>query len=163
MFTMPHANAPLVAVIGEDGHRAKTKGPAREFYRCAFVDAAFAYAEARTPHIVMVSTDHCAMKPTQLVWPEYAITFSNLSADIRRNWGKRVVTNMLPWVRITPLSAPPVLLLLCRNDHAEAILEGANHHNLPRPMTPLAKIRGTAKRIEWLERELVKLQEDAAT
>lgn len=157
MFTMPHENSPLVAIVGCSAIKASTPAPARDFYRSPLFKAALAYAEARTTNVVIVSAKYEALRLDDEVEP-YDFKLSSLGKAHREDWGVRAVDKILPWVRITPLSPPPVFLLLCGEAYADAILYGAHWRNLPRPLTPLAKMKGVGNRIAWLNRERANLE-----
>lgn len=151
MFTMPHKDAPLVAVVGCSAIKADTPAHAREFYRSPLFKAALAYAEARTKHVVVVSAYYGIVQLDQVLQP-YDLKLTALRKRDREDWGARTVD---PLTRFN--GTPPILLLLCGEAYADAILHGAHWHNLPRPMTPMAKMKGVGNRIAWLNAERTKL------
>jgi diadenosine tetraphosphate (Ap4A) HIT family hydrolase len=149
---MPHKDSPLVAVVGCSAIKTAHAAPAREFYRSPLFKAALAYAEARTPHVVVVSAKYDAVRLEQELEP-YDMKLSSLRKSDREDWGARAVQKLLHWSRPTPLSPLPTLLLLCGELYADAVLYGAHWHNLPRPQTPMAKMKGVGNRIAWLNAE----------
>jgi len=156
MFTMPHKDSPLVAVVGCSAMKMPNAAPARDFYCSPLFKAALAYAEARTPHVAVVSAKYDAVRLEHLLKP-YDMKLSNLRKSEREDWGARTVQKLLHWCLPTPLSPPPTLLLLCGEAYSDAILYGAHWHNLPRPMTPMAKMKDVGNRIAWLNEERKKL------
>jgi hypothetical protein len=152
MFTVARPDAPLVAIVGCSAIKASEPGPAREFYRSPLFKAALAYAEARTPHIAIVSAQYGAVKLDQHLEP-YDRKLSSLRKSDREDWGARTVDALLRWC---PPS--PVFLLLCGDVYGDAIQYGAHWHNLPRPSRPLDKIAGVGNRIAFLKRQLADLQ-----
>jgi hypothetical protein len=152
MFTMPHKDSPLVAVVGCSAIKAPRPAPARDFYRSPLFKAALAYAEARTKHVVVVSAYYGIVQLGQVLEP-YDRKLTALRKREREDWSARTVD---PLTRF--YGTPPTLLLLCGEVYADALLHGAHWHNLPRPMTPMAKMRGVGNRIAWLKDELAKLQ-----
>jgi hypothetical protein len=147
MFTMPHKDAPLVAIVGCSAIKQKQAGPAREFYRSPLFKAALAYAEARTKNVMIVSAQYGAVKLDQQLEP-YDMKLSELRKTDRENWGARTVDELRRGHK-----TPPTFLLLCGELYADAILYGAHWHNLPRPQTPMAKMKGVGNRIAWLKDE----------
>jgi hypothetical protein len=155
---MPHKDSPLVAVVGCSAIKAPSAAPARGFYRSPLFKAAVAYAEARTKHVVVVSAKYGAVKLDQEIEP-YDMKLSAMRKGERENWGAHAVDRILLWHR----GAPPTLLLLCGEAYADAILYGAHWHNLPRPLTPMAGLKGVGNRIAWLKDELAKLRTASTT
>lgn len=147
MFTMPHKDSPLVAVVGCSAIKATSPTPARDFYRSPLFKAALAYAEARTKDVVIVSAMRGAVKLDQVLEP-YDMKLTELGKKDRHDWGARTVDTLRRWYK-----APPILLLLCGDVYSDAILHGAHWHNLPRPETPMSKMKGVGNRIRWLNEE----------
>jgi hypothetical protein len=157
MFTMPHKDSPLVAIVGCSAIKAPLAAPAREFYRSPLFKAALAYAESRTEHVAIVSAMHGAVKLDQVVAP-YDFKLSNLGKSDREDWGLRAINKLLPWYQPSRMAPPPVFLFLCGELYADALLHGAHWRNLPRPQTPLAKMKGVGNRIAWLKEQPVELE-----
>ena len=63
----------------------------------------------------------------------------------------RTVGHLLP-----SFALPPLLIILAGQVYADAIVHGAQWHNLPRPELPLRGIRGFGPRVKWLRFERVK-------
>ena len=152
MFTMPHKDSPLVAIIGCSAIKAPRPAPAREFYRSPLFKAALAYAETRTQRVAIVSAKHGAVKLEQVVEP-YNLKLTELRKREREDWGARTVDDLATWFK-----PAPVFLLLCGDVYADAILHGAHWHNLPRPMAPLAKMKGVGNRIRWLNEQTASIK-----
>ena len=147
MFTMPHKNSPLVAVVGCSAIKAAHSAPAREFYRSPLFKAALAYAESRTKDVRIVSAHYGALTLDTEVEP-YDRKLSELRKTLRKDWGAMTVDELRRGFNV-----PPTFLLLCGQLYADAILYGAHWHNLPRPQTPMAKMSGVGNRIAWLNAE----------
>jgi hypothetical protein len=157
MFTQPHKDSPLVAIVGCSAIKSPTPTPARDFYRSPLFKAALAYAEARTKHVAIVSAMHGAVKLDQILTP-YDRKLTELRKSEREDWGVRTVNGLIRWCHLTPLSPPPTFLLLCGDVYSEALVHGAHWYNLPRPDMPLAKMKGVGNRIAWLNRQRADLE-----
>lgn len=146
MFTMPHKNSPIVALVGCSALKGKAPAKARDLYRSPLFKAAMAYAEACTEHVAIVSAKYGAVRPDTIIEP-YDMKLSSLRKAEREDWGARVVGSLQRWF------PQPIFLLLCGDTYSDAILYGAHWHNMPRPQTPMAKMRGIGNRIAWLNEE----------
>jgi hypothetical protein len=154
---MPHKDSPLVAIVGCSAIKAQNAAPARDFYRSPLFKAALAYAESRTKHIAIVSAFYGAVKLDQVLEP-YDRKLTELRKAEREDWGVHTVADLVRMCRPTPLSPPPVFLLLCGDVYSSALIHGAHWYNLPRPETPLAKMKGVGTRIRWLNAQRSKLE-----
>lgn len=157
MFTQPHKDSPLVAIVGCSAIKAPNAAPARDFYRSPLFKAALAYAEAKTPHVAIVSAMYGAVKLDQMLEP-YDRKLTELRKAEREDWGVRTVAELVRMCKLTPLSPPPVFLLLCGDVYSDALIHGAHWYNLPRPETPLVKMKGVGNRIRWLNAQRSKLE-----
>ena len=147
MFTMPHKDSPLVAVVGCSAIKTAQAAPARDFYRSPLFKAALAFAELRTNEVRIVSARYGALKLDAEVEP-YDMKLSTFRKVDREDWGARTVDDLRRGFKV-----PPTFVLLCGELYADAILYGAHWHNLPRPQTPMAQMSGVGNRIAWLNAE----------
>jgi hypothetical protein len=138
--------------VGCSAIKAPHPAPARDFYRSPLFRAALAYAEARTKHVAIVSAKYGAVKLDQELEP-YDMKLTGLRKRDREDWGARTVDELRVWFK-----PAPIFLLLCGEVYADALLHGAHWHNLPRPLTPMAGLKGVGNRITWLKDELAKLR-----
>lgn len=158
---MPHKDAPLVAIVGCSAIKTPHGAPAKEFYRSPLFKASLAYAESKTKHIAIVSAFYGAVRLDQVLEP-YDRKLTDLRKAERDDWGVRTVADLVRMTKLTQLSLLPVFLLLCGDVYSTALVHGAHWYNLPRPLTPMAKMKGVGNRIAWLKEERERL-DGAAT
>ena len=150
MFTEKKPGAPRVALVGCSATKLKRAAPARELYTSALFRAGYAYAETTCDAVLIVSAFHGVVAPKAVIRP-YDRSLRRLTKSEREDWGVRTVGHLLP-----AFALPPLLILLAGQVYADALVHGAQGHNLPRPELPLRGIRGCGPRVKWLRLERVK-------
>jgi len=152
MFTKAMRDAPRVALVECSAQKLDRAAPARSFYTSGLFRAALAYAETNYDRVLVVSALHGAVKLDTEIAP-YHRNLREAGKGEREAWGIRTVAEVLR--RGEP---KPVLVILAGQLYADALVQGAHWHNLPRPEEPLQGIKGCGARIAWLQERTPKSQ-----
>ena len=138
--------ARVIYIVQCVSKKHKTSQPARQLYTSQLFTNAAAYAEKISDEWFIISAKYGLVRPSDLLEP-YDVTLKNMSAFERREWAKRVFSDLKPCLQATD-TVVMLAGIIYRKDLAKMI-EGLGC----KVEIPMIGLR-IGEQVSWLKKQL---------